>query len=95
MAVSAYGQDEANLVFYSCVATLTYFWTILAMESNKMAEGNLNKEKINNFCESIVLKKKLAFSQHLKIIKSFLILKSFCFIINCLSSSHLDLMLGQ
>lgn len=57
MAVSAYGQDEANLVFYSCVATLTYFWTILAMESNKMAEGNLNKEKINNFCEFIVLKK--------------------------------------
>lgn len=46
MAVSAYGQDEANLVFYSCVATLTYFWTNLAMESNKMAEGNLNKEKI-------------------------------------------------
>lgn len=46
MAVSAYGQDEANLVFYSRVATLTYFWTILAMESNKMAEGNLNKEKI-------------------------------------------------
>lgn len=46
MAVSAYGQDEANLVFYSCVATLTYFWTILAMESYKMAEGNLNKEKI-------------------------------------------------
>ena len=94
MAVSAYGQDEANLVFYSCVATLTYFWTILAMESNKMAEGNQNKEKINNFCEFIVLKK-LAFSQHLKIIKSFLILKSFCFIINCLSSSHLDLMLDQ
>ena len=57
MAVSAYGQDEANLVFYSCVATLTYFWTILAMESYKMAEGNLNKEKINNFCEIIVLKK--------------------------------------
>lgn len=57
MAVSAYGQDEANLVFYSCVATLTYFWTILAMESYKMAEGNLNKEKINNFCEFIVLKK--------------------------------------
>lgn len=92
MAVSAYGQDEANLVFYSCVATLTYFWTILAMESNKMAEGNLNKEKIKNFCEFIVLKKTGIF---LKIIKSFLILKSFCFIINCLSSSHLDLMLGQ